>query len=114
MISLDDTAPLPSDEPPEKVAVWVIDPTFPLGQMVITPAAMVVLEEARLSPFEFIIRHGNADWGDLCDEDKQSNADALEHGERLFSCYKLDETTKLYVITERDRSVTTVLLPSDY
>lgn len=59
-------------------------------------------------------RHGAGDWGDLCEEDRQANERALEHGGRLVSVYRDREDTKIYIITEHDRSVTTVLLPEDY
>lgn len=66
-----------------------------------------------------VSRHLNGDWGDLCEEDKRLNEEALKSGkDRLFSHYRLDddggEPLRLYVITEADRSLTTVLLPEEY
>jgi hypothetical protein len=58
-------------------------------------------------------RHSCGDWGDLCPEDMVANDDALKHGGRLLSAYG-DGTARFWIITEADRSVTTVLLPEDY
>lgn len=63
---------------------------------------------------DVVRRHSSGDWGDLTEEDRQSNEDALKNGERLMSVYTTDNNVKLWVITEWDRSVTTVLLPEDY
>ena len=68
-------------------------------------------ETHRVTPL--IERHLNQDWGDVCEEDKQSNNQALIHGGRLLSSYKLGEET-IWIITEADRSATTILLPSEY
>ncbi len=62
----------------------------------------------------FLTRHQTGDWGDLDDEDKEANAYALREGERILSVYHTESGIKTYVITERDRSVTTLLLPEDY
>lgn len=61
-------------------------------------------------------RHINGDWGDLCDEDKTANDDALEHGGRLMSAYNCPDYPdgKIWIITEADRSCTTVLFPHEY
>lgn len=58
-------------------------------------------------------RHAKGDWGDVCDEDKKANDFALDNKERILSSYTLDDT-KIWIITEWDRSVTTVLFPSEY
>lgn len=90
-------------------------PLFPLGQVVATPAALEVLEEAGQTLGEFLSRHVRGDWGDeLCDEDKILNDEALKDGSRILSAYKLKNGTKLWIITEADRSSTCALLPSDY
>lgn len=60
------------------------------------------------------IRHCNGDWGDLCDEDKNANIYALNHGERLFSKYNYNKDISIYIITEWDKSVTTILFPEEY
>jgi len=84
---------------------------FPLGKLVMTSNAA-----RRLSPREIrdaLKRHESADWGDLPPEDVRENECALKHGGRLFSAYGAGEK-RFWVITEADRSVTTVLLPQDY
>ena len=85
---------------------------FPLGRVVATPGALtaVPLEELQAA----LGRHQNGDWGDLCDEDRKANVSALTHGERLVSVYRTKAGVKFYIITEHDRSVTTVLLPDEY
>ncbi len=60
-----------------------------------------------------LARHAEGDWGDLCEEDKKENELSLREGFRLFSAYKNDEH-KIWIITEADRSVTTVLFPEEY
>lgn len=87
---------------------------FPLGMLVATPGALELLEEAGKNPAEFFSRHVSGDWGEGVDaEDSKSNDLALRQGFRIFSVYKCG-TGRLYVITEADRSSTTILLPEDY
>ncbi|MFA7268468.1 MAG: hypothetical protein WC073_03910 [Sterolibacterium sp.] len=87
---------------------------FPIGRLLATPGAIDLLAERGLSTFEFVSRHRQGDWGDLDDEDVQANRAALIHGSRLLSSYQLDANTRLWIITEADRSATTLLLPSEY
>jgi hypothetical protein len=87
-------------------------PLFPLGQLVATPGAIAALSHADIQTA--LNRHLTGDWGDLCAEDKQSNDDALRLGNRLFSAYHGENGTKFWIITEWDRSLTTLLLPSEY
>ena len=87
---------------------------FSLGQVVATPGALAALEEADQHPFVFLSRHVSGDWGNLVAEDKEENQRALEHGNRIFRSYLTAKNTKIWVITEWDRSVTTLLLPSEY
>lgn len=89
-------------------------PLFPPGQMVATPGALALLEQVHKSPLEFLSRHLRGDWGDLCQDDKAENELSLKYGFRLMSSYQITETEKLWVITEGDRSVTTLLLPAEY
>jgi len=89
-------------------------PLFPAGQIVATPGALALLEQANKSPLEFLSRHLRGDWGDLCQEDKAENELSLKHGYRLMSSYRINDTEILWVITEADRSATTMLLPGDY
>lgn len=87
---------------------------IPLGQIVITLGATAALEAAGQTPEQLLARHSFADWGELDPDDWQKNDDALEEGTRLLSSYRLRDNTKVWVITEGDRSVSTVLLPSEY
>lgn len=89
-------------------------PLFPAGQIVATPGALALLEQANQSPLEFLARHLRGDWGDLCQDDKTENELSLKSGFRLMSSYQVTDTEKLWVITEADRSVTTLLLPAEY
>lgn len=88
-------------------------PLFQLGQVVATPAALSLLDEHNKTPAEFLSRHHAGDWGDLCKEDREANDAAVKNGDRIFSAYKIDDD-KIWIITEADRSSTTLLLPSEY
>jgi hypothetical protein len=87
---------------------------FSPGQVVATPGALSAAEASGDSLLEYVQRHLSGDWGDIGEEDRYSNAYALEHDLRLLSAYRLKDGTRIYIITEADRSVTTVLLPTDY
>jgi hypothetical protein len=87
---------------------------FPLGQTVATPGALEALGQAGQLPFHFLARHARGDWGELCPADKRANDRALREGDRLLSAYKTSTGERLWVITEADRSATTILLPSEY
>lgn len=89
-------------------------PLFRLGQVVATPGALALLQEAQLSPIDLLTRHVMGDWGELCAEDKHANELALAHGNRLLSSYTIAGEQKLWVITEADRSLTGFLLPEEY
>ena len=98
-------------------------PRFELGQLCNTPGAQAVLERYQVNPFELIGRHVRGDWGDVCPEDAQTNDEALHVGARIFSVYVLpalageggaSAPVKVWLITEADRSVTTLLLPEEY
>jgi hypothetical protein len=89
-------------------------PLFSLGQIVATPGAIEVLTELNLLALTFLHRHVTGDWGDVCKEDAASNDAAVTDENRILSSYKLTETVKIWIITEWDRSVTTILLPSEY
>ena len=87
---------------------------FPLGQTLATPGALEALEQADQDPAALLARHQSGDWGDLDDEDKQENELSLKQGFRLLSGYHLTTGVKVWVITESDRSASTILLPSEY
>lgn len=87
---------------------------FPLGQVVGTPGALNALAEAGQSPQEFIRRYVAGDWGELDEQDQLENERSLENGWRLLSAYRLRDGTTILIITEADRSSTTLLLPEEY
>ena len=89
-------------------------PRFPLGQIVATPGALAVLAESGESASVFLKRHNGGDWGQICQDDKNLNDAAIEEGERLLSEYKTRLGKRIWIITEADRSVTTILLPEEY
>ena len=85
-----------------------------LGQVVATPGALAALEQSGECPSDFLRRHADGDWGNLSAEDRKENEFSLAHGFRLLSSYKLRTGTVIWVITEADRSSTTLLLPEEY
>ncbi len=85
---------------------------FPLGQVVATRTALATLPTQGVA--EALDRHRRGDWGDVGKEDWQANERALKQGERLLSVYRTADGTRFWIITEWDRSLTTVLLPGDY
>ena len=87
---------------------------FALGQTVITPGAEEALQIAGQTAFDFLRRHVSGDWGELSDDDMKENELSLEEGFRLFSRYQTRKGERLWIITEADRSATTILLPSEY
>ncbi|MEQ6475563.1 type I restriction endonuclease subunit M [Comamonas sp. wu1-DMT] len=103
-------------------------PRFSLGQLVATPGAMELLEQTGFSALALISCHSQGSWGDCCDEDKETNELAIRQGMRVMSVYRLVDAETLlqtpldkrsslptlWIITEADRSVTTLLLPSEY
>ncbi len=87
---------------------------FPLGRVVATPGALRVLEEANQNAFEFLAKHQAGDWGELCEEDIRENEFSVLNGFRILSAYRTRNDVKIWVITEADRSATTLLLPEEY
>ena len=87
---------------------------FETGHIVATMAALSALESAGISADELLLRHVSGDWGDLCPEDMEANEVAVTAGYRLLSRYPLESGATIWIITEWDRSVTTLLLPGDY
>ena len=92
---------------------------FSLGQVVATPGALGALEVAGQQPSEFLVRHLSGDWGDLDDQDRRLNDEALVDGSRLFSAYVTRGGTKLWVITEAIgddgmRASSCLMLPEEY
>jgi hypothetical protein len=87
---------------------------FDLGRVIATPAALAAIEKAGQEAGEFLVRHANCDWGDLGDSDREENQYGIEHGLRLMRSYRTNAGEKVWVITESDRSATTLLLPDEY
>ena len=94
-------------------------PKIELGQVVATPRALDALEQSGQSPAEFLKRHMQCEQGDLCAEDHELNASALQDGSRILSAFKTTTGVKIWIITEAEdgddhRSATTLLLPDEY
>jgi hypothetical protein len=93
---------------------------FPLGSLYVTRGIQALMDEKGLDVSPFIARHQTGDDGDLDEEDKAENRLSLKHNYRILSAYHFspandpDAKIKIWIITEADRSVTTVLLPSEY
>lgn len=92
---------------------------FTLGQILATSDALEALLASRESPTVFLARHASGDWGDVCGEDKQANAEALLDGSRILSAYHTKLSVKLWIITEATddqgrRAATTILLAEEY
>jgi hypothetical protein len=85
---------------------------FRMGRIVSTPNALESITQDDI--LTAIGRHQSGDWGDVCDEDRKANDESLVDGTRILSVYHAANGTKFWLITEADRSVTTVLLPEDY
>jgi hypothetical protein len=87
---------------------------FKMGRIVATPAALSALHSAGECLGCILLRHLSNDWGDLDDDDKRANDDALLHGDRILSKYTTALGVALYAITEADRSATTILRTDEY
>ena len=97
---------------PEKSRNQVI--RFPLGQIVATPGALRLLERHGISPTSLLARHVQGDWGTVPPDDQTANDEALQYDGRILSSYTLGTNDVLWIITEHDRSTTTILCPSEY
>lgn len=93
-------------------------PKFELGRLVLTIGVDTKMKEDSLFRdfVQFSLdRYGQCDWGDTCDEDKQTADESLKNGERILAVYGHEKSnTKIWIITEWDRSVTTILFPDEY
>lgn len=102
------------------LANFIHQPLFKLGQLAVTRGAIDALGDKKTGHktaifMEYIVRHARGDWGDLDAHDKADNDYAVKHGDRrILSAYTLQDDQKIWIITEADRSVTTVLLPEEY
>jgi hypothetical protein len=93
--------------------------SFDLGPVVSTPGALEALQRNEITGITLLARHANGDWGELCDQDKQTNEDALQDGSRIMSVYTLADGTTLWLITDAEiddqhHRQTTFLLPDEY
>jgi hypothetical protein len=95
-------------------SLFPLRPRITLGRVVATPGALASLRHNGVVPMALLLRHICGDWGDICSEDWQQNELAVASGLRVLSVYTMPDHTKIWVITEWDRSVTTVLSPDDY
>jgi len=95
-----------------QLPVFPSKPVLKLGRIVATPGALEKIsgEDIRIA----LYRHQHGDWGNLCPEDKALNTQALKEGFRILSAYTSSRNKRFWIITEADRSATTVLLPSEY
>jgi len=109
-------------------------PRFALGRVVATPGALALIHATNSNPFVLLAKHVTGDWGEIDPKDVVTNEDALEHGLRVLSVYRLplqavfeegaaptqpsqdvdEHDNRIWLITEADRSVTTLLLPEEY
>jgi len=94
-------------------------PKFHLGQVLATPGALEALDASGQTPTDFLARHIRCDWGELSDEDRRLNDEALIDGSRLLSAYRTLKGVKVWIITEATddhgkRASSTLLLPEDY
>lgn len=90
------------------------DPTLSFGIVGMTAGVEALVRSGQLEPLEYLFRHLHGDWGDISEEDRQTNADALIHGNRILSSYQISDEIRLWIITEAGRSITTLLLPEEY
>lgn len=87
---------------------------FTLGKVVATPGALEALQESGEHLARYLARHASGDWGEVPPEDWEENEFSLKSEFRLLSAYALSSGTRIWIITEADRSVTTILLPEEY
>lgn len=87
---------------------------FELGQVVATPGALEAIIRNGITPATLLNRHAQGDFGDLSEEDRQLNEEAITDGSRILSSYSLQDGTKIWIITEADRSSSCLLLPEEY
>lgn len=88
--------------------------SFPLGRIVATPGALEALDHAAINAMDLIQRHQSGDWGNVPPADAEENMRSVENGWRILSSYPISDDQNLWIITEADRSVTTLLLPEEY
>ncbi len=95
-------------------SIHLARPRLKPGKIFVTPAALTALQSVGISLFEPLLRHIRGDWGDISESDRQQNELALTAGLCILSSYALPNGERVWLITEWDRSATTILLPDDY
>ena len=90
----------------------ILEPKFQIGKTYATPAVTEWAERHEIDLTKLMWRHHCGEWGDLCDGDKTANDEALETGDRILSAYQIADR-KIYIITEHDRSRTTIMLATE-
>jgi hypothetical protein len=109
--------PVPASSPEPAEPAKLPDGLFLLGTVVATPGAIERMEHYGMDPAGLLARHLSGDWGDIHPDDRGLNERALRCGDRLLSVYGEDKTgedSRIWIITEADRSATTILRPEDY
>ena len=91
-----------------------LTPLFELGRIYITPGALDVLTGHPHLTHAMLVRHVTGDWSEMGEEDQSENRFSVPRALRVFSVYSLTDDTRLWIITEADRSATTILLPEEY
>lgn len=87
---------------------------FSLGNIYLTPGAQEALAESSEHPIIFLAKHQSGDFGEVCEDDRRENELSIKEGFRILSSYKTNLGEKIWIITEADRSSTTILLPDEY
>jgi len=87
---------------------------FPLGAVYLTVGAREALENSNQLPNEFLVKHQSGNWGLVCKEDAEENDFSVKEGFRVLSAYNLDSGVKIWIITESDRSSSTILCPNEF
>lgn len=97
-----------------EIEIIIVQNRFPLGVLVVTPPTLEAIDASGESPYKYLTMHCTGNWGKLCPEDWAINDDALKTGSRILSAYTRNSGVSIWIITEWDRSATTILLSSDY
>lgn len=104
-----------SERHPRPPVDFEVDPPrFSLGRVLATPGALALLDRTGMNVLMLLARHQSGDWGDVPREDAAENQFAVANGLRILSSYRTSPTERLWIITEADRSATTLLLPEEY
>jgi len=90
------------------------EPLFSIGKLYMTPGGLEALEDAKADIQRLLMRHVSGDWSEMVEEDQRANHEAVLEGGRVFSSFRLANGVKVWIITEADRSYTTILLPEEY